>query len=804
MAFIFDPSKGETPESLRKKREIAEALRANAMGMASSPGEGLAMIGAAIGARRADSKANKAAAFGQQQASSAMAPIIAALGGGGSPAPSTPSAQAPTQPASQPAPQAMPVKISGGKAEFINALLPAAVEESKRTGIDPRIIVAQAAQETGWGRSAPGNNFFGIKSHGKGGGQNLTTHEVINGQRVKIKDSFRTFASPADSVRGYGDFMLENPRYKPMRETAGLDAQLAALGASGYATDPKYADSVGAIARGIQIPENLAYTAPQSYTPAAQAVTAMAQGGQSMPQAAPQMAPQPTQGGGAMDVWRGMAQRGVASDGSQLIRTPEGVQRTSTKGYSEIIRPEGKPSDREPMPMRGQGGGIGAVISSLLGRGQPQGAQPMPQQMAQQGMSQAPQPVTDPAAYNAGVVRMSPDLGGPARQPVPQNQPPIPGIQPSPLTMQDMAGRMPAPQGQPMPQGVDALRTALQPQQAAPQPAPAQQAPVASPQAQPAPQTAQVPAGGIALPQLLQIAQNPWVAENKLYGGIINTLIENQLNMNKPMNPMEKAQLEKLLIETEQLRNPVAKPTGDMTEYDLYVEQATAAGQQPMPFLDYQQALKKAGATNVTTNLGEGDKFYENLDKKNAETFSALSETGMQARGKLAQVDRLGALLTAAPQGASAMLKQAAGEYGINTEGLSDIQAAQALINELVPQQRQPGSGPMSDADLALFKQSLPRLINQPEGNRAIIETMRGITQYQIQMGDIADAVSNREMTPAEGRKAIASLENPLAGFGKKMGQFQPAPANLGQGVPSGVDPAVWEVMTPEERALFQ
>ncbi|MGF2227185.1 MULTISPECIES: glycoside hydrolase family 73 protein [unclassified Brucella] len=147
------------------------------------------------------------------------------------------------------------VDLSGDKQKFIDTLLPAAIEHGQRIGVDPRIIVAQAAQETGWGKSAPGNNFFGIKSHGQGGGQNLTTHEVINGQRVKINDSFRTFASPQDSVAGYADFIASNKRYRPMREAQGLDAQLQALGASGYATDPNYARSVGAIARSINLPQ---------------------------------------------------------------------------------------------------------------------------------------------------------------------------------------------------------------------------------------------------------------------------------------------------------------------------------------------------------------------------------------------------------------------------------------------------------------------------------------------------------------------------------------------------------------------
>lgn len=225
-------------------------------------------------------------------------------------------------------------------------------------------------------------------------------------------------------------------------------------------------------------------------------------------------------------------------------------------------------------------------------------------------------------------------------------------------------------------------------------------------------------------------------------------------------DPEAGLRLRKLQAEVQNLENPQEKPTADLQEYEFAKQQGF-----PGSFVDFQLAQKKAGATNVTTNVGEGNEFYKELDKKQAGIFSGLSEAGVQGRSKLAQIDRLEGLLSASETGGLAMIKQAAGEYGINTEGLSDIQAAQALINELVPQQRQPGSGPMSDADLALFKQSLPRLINQPGGNQTIVDTMRGITQYQIQMGEIADAVADRSMTPVQAREAIRNLPNPLDGF---------------------------------------
>ncbi|SDX74180.1 glycoside hydrolase family 73 protein [Roseicitreum antarcticum] len=139
--------------------------------------------------------------------------------------------------------------------EFIDTLMPHALRVSERTGIDPRLVIAQAAQETGWGRSAPGNNYFGIKSHGREGGATHGTHEYVNGQRVNISDSFRQYDDPGQSADDYAHFLQSNPRYRNMLAAGDLDGQLAALGRSGYATDPNYSASVGRIARGITVPQ---------------------------------------------------------------------------------------------------------------------------------------------------------------------------------------------------------------------------------------------------------------------------------------------------------------------------------------------------------------------------------------------------------------------------------------------------------------------------------------------------------------------------------------------------------------------
>lgn len=250
----------------------------------------------------------------------------------------------------------------------------------------------------------------------------------------------------------------------------------------------------------------------------------------------------------------------------------------------------------------------------------------------------------------------------------------------------------------------------------------------------------------------------------------------------KQSDPGYQADLRLKNLQADQIANPRISPT-DQANIDLNKDKFSFEKEQGSltpdikeynfakqngytgSFAQYQLDLKKASANNTNINTGEGNKFYNTLDEKNATIFSNLSDAGIQGRSKLGQIDQLDKLLQSTGTGYLAVLKQKAGDIGINTEGLSDIQAASALLSKMIPEQRQPGSGPVSDADLAGFRNSLPRLINQPGGNATIINTMRALTQYQIDMGAIADKVANREITPAEGRSQIANLSNPLANF---------------------------------------
>lgn len=202
----------------------------------------------------------------------------------------------------------------------------------------------------------------------------------------------------------------------------------------------------------------------------------------------------------------------------------------------------------------------------------------------------------------------------------------------------------------------------------------------------------------------------------------------------------------------------VEKPTGDIQEYNKAVEQGFKGS-----FLDYQTQLRQAGATRVNVDTAGPREFEKKAAGFAAENFNNLRNQATAASRNLIQVGRLENLLQSTGGGLVPQAKAIAGNLGIPTKGLDDIQAATAIVSQLVPQQRQAGSGTMSDKDVELFKSSLPRLINQPGGNQKIIDTIKAINQYDQQIGKIANDALAGKIKPQEADELISKVPNPLA-----------------------------------------
>jgi len=216
----------------------------------------------------------------------------------------------------------------------------------------------------------------------------------------------------------------------------------------------------------------------------------------------------------------------------------------------------------------------------------------------------------------------------------------------------------------------------------------------------------------------------------------------------------------------------LAVPKDDRTSGIKEYQQAVKDGFKGT-FLEYKTALQKAGATSVTVG-GEGaEAFDKEFGKLDAKALSDVAKVGATASRSLAQIGRLEALLSNIDSGMGASIQQFAGSFGIQTDGLDDIQAADALISALVPAQRPEGSGPMSDEDLKLFKRSLPSIINTPGGNQIIINTMRGLAEYDAEGARIVQRLRKKEITQAEAFEFLNSRPDPFAAFKAPTG---PAP----------------------------
>jgi len=137
--------------------------------------------------------------------------------------------------------------------DFIERLMPLAEKAAKSIGVDAKLLLSQAALESGWGKyimhdgkGKPSYNLFGIKANNWSGEKlKIDTLEVKNGEFVKQKDEFRVYDGFEQSFADYAEFLQSNPRYQQALSLVKDAKQfMKSLQSAGYATDPNYANKV--------------------------------------------------------------------------------------------------------------------------------------------------------------------------------------------------------------------------------------------------------------------------------------------------------------------------------------------------------------------------------------------------------------------------------------------------------------------------------------------------------------------------------------------------------------------------------
>jgi flagellum-specific peptidoglycan hydrolase FlgJ len=168
--------------------------------------------------------------------------------GSTAPAPTTPPATGPTTPAPpshhrhHPRAPAAAHETSAERA-FISQIAPGAVAAQHKYGVPASVTIAQAIDESGWGRSklaTRDHNLFGIKGSGPAGSDLLRTQEHLNGQLVTRTTSFRVYRNAAESIDDHGRLLATTEYYRqPMAHRHDPNAFAKAL-TGVYATDPGY------------------------------------------------------------------------------------------------------------------------------------------------------------------------------------------------------------------------------------------------------------------------------------------------------------------------------------------------------------------------------------------------------------------------------------------------------------------------------------------------------------------------------------------------------------------------------------
>ncbi|MBI3771294.1 MAG: flagellar assembly peptidoglycan hydrolase FlgJ [Gammaproteobacteria bacterium] len=152
--------------------------------------------------------------------------------------------------------------------DFVNKLWPLAERYASSIGLDPKVMLAQAALETGWGRAVisdasggSSHNLFNIKADERWTDKRavISSLEFEDGVAVQKRAAFRAYPDFESSFADYVGFLRASPRYQDaLAQTHDGASFVRALHQAGYATDPEYSNKINMIMNSVWPPEGVA------------------------------------------------------------------------------------------------------------------------------------------------------------------------------------------------------------------------------------------------------------------------------------------------------------------------------------------------------------------------------------------------------------------------------------------------------------------------------------------------------------------------------------------------------------------
>lgn len=313
---------------------------------------------------------------------------------------------------------------------------------------------------------------------------------------------------------------------------------------------------------------------------------------------------------------------------------------------------------------------------------------------------------------------------------------------------------------------------------------------------------------------LAQAQGNPWVQQK--YGGVIEALMDQQMQQDnarfgqnlRQSDPMYQAQYEHQQMQNEALRNPVPEPQSLMNAgggniYDPNSGQWIIAPRgpvAPMSALGKLEADRAAGLISDEAYQAELLSMAPqgmSIESDGQGGFRMVQGAGVtgdsrpftegqskdvvystRARGALETLDPRADALTNRGELAAEMVP-----FGLGREWQSDqFQVAKNAGDEFLQ---------------AILRKDTGAAITEQE------QALYGKT-YLPQPGDSEAVLAQKQQARQRAIAAIEAGMSPSQMIAQERGLAASTPDADAPGIPDGIDPADWEFMTPEERALFQ
>lgn len=136
---------------------------------------------------------------------------------------------------------------------FVDKMSAAAQLAASDSGVPSKLILSQAALESGWGKreitypdGQTTHNLFGIKAGSSWQGKtvDIMTTEFVDGKAQKMVQKFRAYDSYAESFADYAKLIGTNSRYAKALSAQTAEQAAQEIQDAGYATDPEYANKL--------------------------------------------------------------------------------------------------------------------------------------------------------------------------------------------------------------------------------------------------------------------------------------------------------------------------------------------------------------------------------------------------------------------------------------------------------------------------------------------------------------------------------------------------------------------------------